>query len=61
MVITKSFDTIDKGVEALKNVPDIMKDNQVSLELSDSKETINFNLDFSPKEEEYKTRYCSWR
>lgn len=49
MVITKSFDIMDKGVGTLKNAPDVMKDNQVFLELSDSKETINLNLGYSPK------------
>ena len=48
-VITKSFDYLDKGVERLKNTPDFLSDNKVSLEITDSNESINLNLDYSSK------------
>ena len=48
-VITKTFEVIDKGVDGLKNTPDFQSDNKVTLDLTDSKETISLNLDYSPK------------
>ena len=48
-VITKTFDYLDKGVDNLKNTPDLLSDNNAFLELTNSKETLNLNLDYSPK------------